>query len=257
MKLEKHSQWVGRHSGKDILRKQVWTSLMEQGISNPDSFGHIPAFEGSDRAADRLSKHPIWMKARVIKCNPDTAQLPVRINAIADNKILYMAVPRLELEKCFIELTNQSFTDIQAPLYECLNARNALNYGKLVGFEEMQPIDLVITGCVAVSLNGGRIGKGAGFADLELGMLREFGLITGDTPIISTVHQVQIVDSFLLPMQKHDSPLDWIFTPDREIQTNTSYPQPTGLDWSIIRNDQFDSIPMLRILQPGNKQNRK
>lgn len=250
MKLEHNSQWIGRHSGKDHLRDQVWNSLQEKGITSPDSFGHIPDFTESETAAERLSKHPIWEKARTIKCNPDTAQLPVRINAIRDNKILYMAVPRLELEKCFIELSYQSFEGIQVSLHECLHAQNALKFGRLVGFDEMLPINLVITGCVAVSLDGGRTGKGAGFADLELGMLREFGLITRNTPIITTVHEEQIVKSSLLPMQEHDSPLDWIFTNQRTIQTNTTYTQPVGIDWSLVREDQFNSIPILRILNP-------
>lgn len=246
--MKKQSQWAGHHSGKDNLRDRIWTTLRSNGISSTDPTGHIPGFQGSEVAADRLSSHQIWRQAKVIKCNPDTAQLPVRINAIKDNKILYMAIPRLESEKCFIELSNQVLSEIQVPLQECLHAKNATHYGKLVGFTEMLPIDLVVSGCVAVSLDGGRTGKGAGFADLELGMLREFNLITDETPIVTTIHEVQIVESSLLPMQTHDSPLDWIFTPERVIQTNTHYKQPDGLDWSLIREEQYESIPILRIL---------
>jgi len=52
-----------------------------------------------------------------------------------------------------------------------------------------------------------------------------------------------------LPMQPHDSPLDWIITPDEVIETHTPYPQPTGLDWDAVRPEQFETIPALRILR--------
>jgi hypothetical protein len=52
----------------------------------------------------------------------------------------------------------------------CHAARTAV-----VALDEMSPIDLVVVGCVAVARDGGRTGKGAGFADLELGLLRQQG----------------------------------------------------------------------------------
>ena len=53
-----------------------------------------------------------------------------------------------------------------------------------------------------------------------------------------------------LPMQRHDSPLDWIVTPDEVIETKTPYPQPGGIDWDAVQPDQYDSIPALRTLRP-------
>jgi 5-formyltetrahydrofolate cyclo-ligase len=40
----------------------------------------------------------------VAKSNPDAPQLPVRTRALADGKLLYMAVPRLADERPFIML---------------------------------------------------------------------------------------------------------------------------------------------------------
>jgi 5-formyltetrahydrofolate cyclo-ligase len=241
--------WSGRHKGKDRLRSAIWTALDEQDIAPVSPYGHIPSFIGADKAAHLLANLPIWKSAKVIKCNPDTAQLPVRVLAIREGKLLYMAVPRLTREECFIELQDADILSKDRPLEEVLSAHHAINYGRLVTFDEMQPIDLVITGCVAVSRDGGRTGKGAGFADLELGMLREFGLVSPQTPVATTVHPLQIVDSAYLPMQSHDTPLNLIVTPDEIIETNTPYPQPTGLDWNAVRKDQFDTIPILRILK--------
>jgi 5-formyltetrahydrofolate cyclo-ligase len=131
--------------------------------------------------------------------------------------------------------------------------RGALIHGRLVAFEEMQPIDLVVVGCVAVAQSGGRTGKGAGFADLELAMLRSLNLIQADTPIVTTVHALQLVDAERLPMQPHDWPLNWIVTPEEAIVTDTTFPRPQGLDWEQIRPEQLKQIPILKILQAEAK----
>jgi 5-formyltetrahydrofolate cyclo-ligase len=230
------------------LRSEIWSLLQENGASQSNPFGHIPSFNGAELAAARLSELPIWRNANVIKCNPDSPQIPVRLRAIQEGKILYMAVPRLVNERCFVELTATHLREQGIPFEEAATHQGALKSGRLVLFEEMRPIELVISGCVAVTPNGGRTGKGAGFADLELGMLQEFKLITDNTPIITTVHPLQIVDNSRLPLQAHDWPLDWIVTPDEIIETHSPYKRPTGIDWNAVQPDQFDSIPVLRKL---------
>lgn len=40
----------------------------------------------------------------MIKVNPDAPQIPVRRMALHEGKTVYMAVPKLRAEKCFIEL---------------------------------------------------------------------------------------------------------------------------------------------------------
>jgi 5-formyltetrahydrofolate cyclo-ligase len=42
----------------------------------------------------RLAELGAWQEAGVVKSNPDIAQLPVRVQALRDSKLLYMAVPR-------------------------------------------------------------------------------------------------------------------------------------------------------------------
>lgn len=124
-----------------------------------------------------------------------------------------------------------------------------MRYGRLVSLAEMELIDLVVTGCVAVSRDGGRTGKGAGFADLELGLLRQFDLIRADTPMVTTVHSLQLVENEKLPMQAHNWSLTWIVTPDEVIETHTTRPQPEGVDWTQVRSEQMETIPVLRKLK--------
>ena len=124
-----------------------------------------------------------------------------------------------------------------------------MQYGKRVDWREMQPYDLCVVGCVAVTRSGGRTGKGAGFADLELGIMRLVGLVTPATPVVTTVHSTQVVDNERVVMVNHDTPLDWVITPDEAIETQTEYPDPQGIDWEAVQPDQYDNIPFLRALR--------
>jgi 5-formyltetrahydrofolate cyclo-ligase len=243
------TNWSGYHPDKDELRAEIWALLQQQGVAVGDPCGHIPNFVGAQQAAERLAALPIWQDACAIKCNPDSPQIPVRLRALQDGKRLYMAVPRLTDTRCFVELRAEDLQQHHISLEDAAIARKALNYGRLVSFEEMQPIDLVMVGCVAVTGNGGRTGKGAGFADLELAMLQEFGLVQPHTPIVTTVHPLQMVEPERLPMQAHDWALNWIITPEEVIETHTAYPRPTGLDWDTIRSEQYRQIPILRQLR--------
>ena len=247
------TDWIGYHHDKDKLRTEIWSLLKQQAASVGDSFGHIPNFVGAQMAAEKLAALPIWQQAKTIKCNPDSPQIPVRMRALQDGKRLYMAVPRLTDDRCFVELTAEDLQRQSVSIAESAIARKALTCGKLVSFEEMEPIDLVIIGCVAAGRSGGRTGKGAGFADLELAMLTEFGLVEIDTPIVTTVHSLQVVEDSRLPMQVHDWALNWIITAEEVIETNTIYPRPTGLNWDSIRPEQWEQIPILRKLNESRR----
>jgi 5-formyltetrahydrofolate cyclo-ligase len=243
--------WSGRHPAKDRLRVHVWTQLKTAGAAVGEPVGHIPRFVGAEQAAARLAALPMWQQARVIKCNPDAAQAPVRLRALQDGKVLYMAVPQLTQTRCFVALSAAELQQHGVALEVAALHRGAMRHGRLVALTEMAPIDLVVVGCVAVSRDGGRTGKGAGFADLELGILRQLGLVQADTPVVTTVHPLQIVASAQLPMLGHDWSLTWIVTPDEAIATASQRAQPTGLQWEHLRPEQLETIPVLRLLRPN------
>ncbi|MBA3946699.1 MAG: 5-formyltetrahydrofolate cyclo-ligase [Herpetosiphonaceae bacterium] len=243
------SEWHGRHAGKDAVRSEVWSALEQQGAGRGRGWSHIPNFVGAEQAAERLATLPVWQEARVVKSNPDSPQRPVRLRALQDGKHLYMAVPRLTTERCFVELIAEDLQRRGIDLETAATMQGALEHGRLVALDEMLPIDLVVTGCVAVSHDGGRTGKGAGFADLELGMLRQLHLIQPDTPIVTTVHALQVVEDGRLPMLAHDSALTLIVTPDEVINVQPIYPQPAGLRWEDVLPEQYQTIPALRKLR--------
>ncbi len=244
-----HAQWEGRNPEKDALRSEVWTTLEAYEANVGDVWSHIPNFVGADLAAARLAELPIWKNARIVKCNPDAAQIPVRLRALQEGKPLYTPFPQLAHEFPFILLDPEDLLRRGIPFEDAAPIEGAVEHGLAVRFEAMQPFDLVVVGCVAVTRAGGRTGKGGGFADLELGIFREMGLITSQTPIVTTVHPLQVVDNNLLLMQGHDTPLDWIITSDEVIETHTAYPQPTGVSWDEVRADQWASMPFLADLR--------
>ena len=48
---------------------------------------------------------------------------------------------------------------------------------------------MVVCGSVAVNRRGARLGKGAGYSDIEVALLQEAGLIGPSTVIVTTVHR--------------------------------------------------------------------
>jgi 5-formyltetrahydrofolate cyclo-ligase len=79
---------------KQTVRERVWALLeRERAARFPGAEGRIPNFVSAPAAAARLASLPQWRAARVVKSNPDAPQLPVRARALADGKLLYMAVP--------------------------------------------------------------------------------------------------------------------------------------------------------------------
>lgn len=245
--MSHNKKWIGRNPEKDKLRNSIWTALSEKGISIGETFHAIPDFIGSDRAAELLTEIDEWKTAKVMMACPDVPQIPVRYNALKDGMTVYMAIPKLVDEKCFVELKRETILEQKATLEEVSTWQGAMKYGKPVSFQEMLEVDITVTGCVAVTRSGGRTGKGAGFADLEYSLMRKFNKITDKTPVITTVHPLMIVPEERLPLQKHDTYLTMIATPDEIIRIDRDRPQPK-LDWSFVKPDQFETIPILRKL---------
>ncbi len=206
--------------------------------------GRIPNFVGAEEAARKLTELDEWTDAKVIKSNPDSPQRPVRENALKEGKIVYMAVPRLRELKCFIELDPRF---LGSDVSKASTIKGAFKYGRSVHPEEMKTVDLVVAGSVAVDRKGGRVGKGGGYSDLEFALAKQYGLISEETPIASTVHPVQIVD-FDLEMKKHDVPLTIISSKPEVIRTTREIRRPDGIFWDLIDPEDLERIPILTSL---------
>lgn len=228
------------HQSKQAIRERVWSRLEAAGVVEPGVAGYIPSFVGADQAAERLAALPAWKTATVIKAVPDRAQLPVRIQALEDGKLIYMAAPKLATERPFYMLDPDV---LPVPARRVAEPEIAARIASTVDVSEMPLIDLVVVGSVAVNDRGARLGKGAGYADIEVGLLAEAGLITPRTTIVTTVHELQVVDEDL-PELEHDFRVDVVVTPDRIIWCR--HPKrPDGIDWQALRPEQIAAIPVL------------
>ena len=243
------ARWKGRNSEKDIVRSEVWSLLEERSVSIGPVWSRIPNFIGADKAAQRLAELQIWKAAKVVKSNPDPPQIPVRLRALEDGKLVYVPVPELVKDYPFIELDPNKLQRNGIRFEEVARIEGAMKHGRKVGFQDMKPFDLAVVGCVAASRNGGRCGKGGGFADLEMGIFREMGLVNANTPIVTTIHSLQVQEDERVIMVAHDTPLDWIITPDEVIETQTMMAQPGGVNWDTIQSDQYENIPFLLSLK--------
>lgn len=206
----------------------------------PGAKGRIPNFVGAEAAARRLASVAEWKTAGVIKANPDAPQLPVRAQALSDGKRLYMAVPRLRTEKPFILLDPRR---LRRPLRRAASIKGASTVGAPVAIDQMDHVDLILAGSVAVDRKGVRVGKGGGFSDLEFALLVEAGLVDERTVITTTVHPLQVVDSDL-PETDHDFRVDIIVTPDDVIRVRRAK-RPRGIMWRELDDEQLASIPVL------------
>jgi 5-formyltetrahydrofolate cyclo-ligase len=230
---------------KNVIRDRVWTLLEQNNAVPPGVHGRIPAFFGAEHAAQRLAALPVWQDAAVIKAVPDKAQLPVRAQALRDGKIVYMAVPKLAAAKPFYLLDPAELT---VSPEEAASSKVAAHMAQTVSVDEMQPVDLIICGSVAVNRHGVRLGKGAGYSDIEVALLQEAGLIGGETTIVTTVHPLQVLDESL-PETNHDFSVDLIVTPD-EIITCSPPRRPAGILWDHLTTDKITAIPALAARAP-------
>lgn len=230
---------------KDEVRKQVWSLMREQRVARfPGAHGRIPNFVGAEACAGLLAGKPYWKRATVLKANPDSPQRAIRHRALAEGKIVYMAVPRLRDEKPFIELDPAK---LDCSPYAASSIKGAAKVGRPVGLDEVKKIDLIVCGSVAANRRGARVGKGGGYSDLEFALLTEAKKISARTLIVSSVHPLQILDEDL-PMTEHDIPLSAIVTPDEVIEIGSSFSRPRGIYWNRLEVDKIDAIPILKMV---------
>jgi 5-formyltetrahydrofolate cyclo-ligase len=223
---------------KQDVRERVWATLEREGVARfPGARGRIPNFIGAEAAAERLAERKDWRGANVVKANPDSPQLPARRRALAEGKLVYMAVPRLREEKPFVRLGSEA------------TIKGAMREGRPAAIEDMERVDLVVCGSVAVNRAGARVGKGGGYSDLELALLLEAGLGDDKTVIATTVHSLQLLDEEL-PETEHDFRVDVVVTPEEIVETGASR-RPPGILWHHLDEQKIAAVPLLARLRPS------
>jgi 5-formyltetrahydrofolate cyclo-ligase len=236
-------------AAKAGLRDEVWSAMRAAKVARfPGAAGRIPNFTGAEAAAQRLASLPQWQAARTLKANPDAPQLPVRQRALEDGKTVYMAVPRLAEPEPFFALDPDHLS--QTPR-QAATISGAARSARRVTLAELSPVDLVVMGSVAVAADGARLGKGGGFADLEYALASQAGLIGPHTVCVTTVHELQVRPTGLIPLTGHDVPVDFIVTPERTIDCRAGRPvrPAAAISWDDLTAEKIAAIPLLAALR--------
>jgi 5-formyltetrahydrofolate cyclo-ligase len=229
---------------KEIIRHQIWKKLADLGLSSSSSHS-IPRFKGQEQAAERLRGLEPYGKAQRVFVPPDSAQFEVRLNILRDGKVLVMATPGLK--------DGFYWVDQSLPQNLWASAVRSFGVGKwskklATNKDDVGEIDLLVTGAVAVSPGGQRIGKGTGYFDWEYAILREIGSINAETPVVALVHDLQIYDE--LPYEEKDVSVDFIVTPRRIIKVQSPPPRPSGIDWHKLNERTIAAMRPLREIAP-------
>jgi len=204
---------------KKEIRIRVWQLMEEKEIAAfpKPILNRIPNFVGAEKAAQNLRELPEYKAAKVVFCNPDSPQRPVREMALRDGKTVVMATPKLR--EGFLLLDPDKIPLSRIP--EASTIRGAFKHGRPVESSEVR-VDLFVAGSVAVSPDGGRLGKGTGYSDQEYMILKSSRGLASQATVVTTVHDVQIVEN--IPRDQWDIPVDVISTPTRVIRTTKPRP---------------------------------
>merc|ERR1712150_211650 len=76
------------------------------------------------------------------------------------------------------------------------------------------------------------------------------GAIDDDTPVVTCIHDCQLVND--IPSERmlcHDVPVDIICTPTRTIRVPRVLPKPTGIYWDKLSPQKLASIRILQVLK--------
>ena len=233
------------YEAKRALRRGIQEGLRKVGHARfPGARGRVPNFTGAEKAAEVLATEPRFRRAQVLLCNPELPQRPVRAAALRAGKRIYVAVSRLEGARPFLLIDPAQLEP--GELWHASSIRGAMELGKPVHLGRMQRIDLVIVGAVGVAKDGARLGRGSGYSDLEYAVLRERDVIRARTPVLSTVHPIQVVDDGLIPMAIHDVSIDGFALPDRFVRCQRVYRRPRGVLDDVLDEEKLRAIPVLR-----------
>jgi 5-formyltetrahydrofolate cyclo-ligase len=240
---------------KNIVRSDIWEKLLL--VAYPDSRFHfdfssfIADFQGSAEAQARLTALDSYRHAQVIFITPDNCLEGLRWQALQDGKRLL--VTSYAIKRGFFDLDPAKIASADYHYAATLDGMERV--GKRLTLAELhafRTVDLLVTGAAATSLEGVRSGKGHGFFDLEWAIFYELGMVTPGTPVVSFVHDCQVVD---IPIEASafDTVCDLIVTPTRVLPVAKPQKPTAGILWDQLQPDMLATIPPLQELQAMQK----
>src|SRR5438874_10716638 len=234
---------AGEFTEKSAARQWVWDRMRAENVARFPfpPHGRIPNFAGAEVAALRLLEIEPWKSATAIKVNPDSPQRPLRAEALRRGITVFVPTPRLRggLKK----LDPRRIPP--GRINEAASLSRGDRWSEEVALVDMPGLDAIVCGSVAVTRDGRRCGKGEGYSDLEFAILRELG--HPPVPVATTVHALQVVT--FVHRDPTDQPLSVIATPTHAIRIKRPSTAPTGIDWTRLRPEDLEEMPILAELK--------
>ncbi|XP_035784260.1 uncharacterized protein LOC118462566 [Anopheles albimanus] len=240
-----------RYYRLDVLSKMRTEKRSQSSGPSNSSSRKIPFFQEAEQAAERLADTEEFKKASKIKVNIDLAQEAVKLQVLKANKTLFVA-PSQKSEYLYAKIkpcdTNEIPIAQQKRIVKMLGAEDTFEE---LGLDQSEPLDMIIVGCVAVSEQGQRIGKGNGYVDLEIALLTEQGVITPQTVIATTVADAQVYETLPREIFKsYDFTVDLIVTPTRVIRVaNRPAQRVIGIQWGLLSARRLEVVRVLKKLK--------
>ena len=190
----------------------------------------------SGKAAERLRRTLPYRESRRVLVSLDRALVQVRLNVLSDRKKL--VIPTRAMKDGFLTVDpEESIPPRKRLLAVQPHPGNAFARKNRHDVPLEPPIDLIITGALAVGRDGTRLGDGQGHLDLQFAILRELAWLHPQVQIMALVTENQIHAS--LPIEAHDIGVQWIVTPDGTIPTSLSKPLSPGVIWERLTQRQI------------------
>lgn len=229
----------------ETIRRQVWLQL--QAVARPDSRFHwdfarfIPDFEGSDTCCEQVRRTALYQDAAVLFVTPDNSLVDFRARCLQDGKTLI--VPTYGITRGFLLLERGMVPPGQEAFAATLDGLDG--FGRPGDLSGLPAPELLVSGASVINHAGVRVSPGPSYFDLEWLLLSAAGLVEAGTPIMTVIHDCQLVDLALRPLSFAVA-ADWIITPSLTRRTGQAFSRPTpaairDLPWEILQE-----VPLLQ-----------
>jgi len=213
---------------KRALRKRLAAPGEQEGAGL-----RCPRFEGEGRAAQRLRGQPEYRAARVVAVMAEPALLQVRINCLADKKLLVAGTPGLK--QGLVRVSGD-----QAPLpsrSRVLRGGSLVTLGAQLHFPQakLERVDLLVVPAVAADPAGNLVGDGRGLSDLLAALLARMGSLGRGFKIVALLDDAQMVEE--VPSQAWDAGANLLVTPTRVLRVerpSPPAPELKGLSGKLV-----------------------
>ncbi|MCB2187230.1 MAG: 5-formyltetrahydrofolate cyclo-ligase [Deltaproteobacteria bacterium] len=224
---------------KAALRQELAARWAELWPGGPAAL-RPPHFPAAGRAAERLRRLAEYRRARQVLVLADPALLQVRVNLLADHKLLLAGTPGLKDGLV-------RFADQMVPLLrrsKDLRGGALRQNGRPLRLPRDLPgrVDLVVGTALAVDRQGNLLGDGRGLWDAVWAVLGLAGAVSERTLRVALVDQAQIREE-TLPVEAWDVGVDLVVTPQESIrcpQARRPRPSLEGLPPALA------SLPLLK-----------